>query len=43
MSVNVLIADDAELMRRAIRQLVSGYEDILIVGEASNELKRLTR
>ncbi len=36
MSVNVLIADDAELMRRAIRELLSGYEDISIVGEASN-------
>ena len=43
MSVNVLIADDAELMRRAIRQLVSGYEDILIVGEASNVAETLDK
>jgi DNA-binding NarL/FixJ family response regulator len=36
MSVNVLLADDAEIMRKAIRKLLSGREDIAVLGEASN-------
>jgi len=43
MSVNVLVADDAELMRRAIRKLLSSYEDISIVGEASNVAETLDK
>jgi DNA-binding NarL/FixJ family response regulator len=36
MCVNVFLADDAEIMRTAIRRLLSGREDIAVVGEASN-------
>ena len=36
MCVNVFLADDAEVMRNAIRRLLSGREDIAVVGEASN-------
>ena len=36
MCVNVFLADDAEIMRKAIRRLLSGREDIAVVGEASN-------
>ena len=36
MCVNVLLADDAEIMRKAIRKLLSHREDIVVLGEASN-------
>jgi DNA-binding NarL/FixJ family response regulator len=36
MCVKVFLADDAEIMRRAIRSLLSNREDIAVVGEASN-------
>lgn len=36
MCVKVFLADDAEVMRNAIRKLLSGREDIAVVGEASN-------
>jgi chemotaxis response regulator CheB len=35
MCVKVFLADDAEIMRRAIRSLLANREDIAIVGEAS--------
>ena len=36
MRVRVFLADDAEIMRKAIRMLSSTREDISVVGEASN-------
>jgi DNA-binding NarL/FixJ family response regulator len=36
MCVRVFLADDAEVMRKAIQRLLSGREDIVVVGEASN-------
>jgi len=36
MCVRVFLADDAEVMRKAIRRLLSDREDIAVVGEASN-------
>jgi two-component system chemotaxis response regulator CheB len=36
MCVNVFLADDSEIMRNAIRSLLSKREDIAVVGEASN-------
>jgi len=36
MCVRVFLADDAEVMRKAIRRLLSGREDITVVGEAAN-------
>ena len=36
MCVRVFLADDAEVMRKAIRNLLSNREDIAVVGEASN-------
>src|SRR6266436_1562673 len=36
MCVKVFLADDAEVMRKAIRRLLSDREDIAVVGEASN-------
>jgi DNA-binding NarL/FixJ family response regulator len=36
MCVNVFLADDAEVMRNAIRRLLSDRKDIAVVGEASN-------
>ena len=35
MCVNVFVADDAAVMRKAIRSLLSNREDISVVGEAS--------
>ena len=35
MCVKVLLADDAEVMRKAIRRLLSECEDISLVGEAT--------
>ena len=34
--VRVFLADDAEVMRKAIRRLLSDREDIAVVGEAAN-------
>ena len=36
MCVRVFLADDAEVMRKAIQRLLSGREDIVVVGDASN-------
>ena len=36
MCVRVFLADDSEIMRKAIRRLLSGREDIAVIGEASN-------
>jgi DNA-binding NarL/FixJ family response regulator len=35
-SIKVLLADDSEIVRRAIRQLLSAETEIEIVGEATN-------
>jgi len=36
MCVRVFLADDADVMRKAIRSLLSNREDIAVVGEAAN-------
>jgi len=36
MCVNVLVADDAEVIRKGIRLLLGGRHDIAVIGEASN-------
>jgi DNA-binding NarL/FixJ family response regulator len=36
MCVKVFLADDSDIMRKAIRSLLSSREDIAVVGEASN-------
>ena len=36
MCVRVLVADDAEVMRRGIKQLLKGRDDIAVIGEASD-------
>jgi DNA-binding NarL/FixJ family response regulator len=36
MCVRVFLADDAEVMRKAIRRLLSDREDVAVGGEASN-------
>ncbi len=36
MCVRVFLADDAEVMRKAIRRLLSDREDIAVIGEGSN-------
>ncbi len=36
MCVRVFLADDAEVIRKAIRRLLSDREDIAVVGEAAN-------
>jgi len=43
MCVRVFLADDAEVMRKAIRRLLSGREDIAVVGEASNFLETIQK
>ena len=35
MCVRVFLAEDAEVMRKAIRHLLSGCKDITVVGEAA--------
>jgi DNA-binding NarL/FixJ family response regulator len=35
-SIKILIADDSEIVRRGIRQLLSAQPEIAIVGEANN-------
>ena len=36
MCVRVLVADDAEVIRRGIKLLLNGRADIAVIGEASN-------
>jgi DNA-binding NarL/FixJ family response regulator len=36
MCVRVLLADDAEIMRRGIKQLLRDRDDIAVIGEASD-------
>ena len=36
MCVKVLVADDAEVIRKGIRLLLGGRDDIAVIGEASN-------
>jgi DNA-binding NarL/FixJ family response regulator len=36
MCVRVLVADDAEIMRRGIKRLLKGRHDIAVIGEASD-------
>jgi chemotaxis response regulator CheB len=43
MCVKVFLADDAEVIRRAIRMLLSGRGDIAVVGEASNFLETIQK
>jgi DNA-binding NarL/FixJ family response regulator len=43
MCVKVFLADDAEVIRKAIRMLLSGRDDIAVVGEASNFLETIQK
>jgi DNA-binding NarL/FixJ family response regulator len=43
MCVNVFLADDSEIMRNAIRRLLSDREDIAVVGEASSFRETIQR
>jgi DNA-binding NarL/FixJ family response regulator len=43
MCVKVFLADDADVMRKAIRSLLSNREDISVVGEASNFLETIKK
>jgi len=43
MCVSVLVADDADVMRKAIRSLLSNREDISVVGEACNFLETIQK
>jgi DNA-binding NarL/FixJ family response regulator len=43
MCVKVFLADDAAVMRKAIRSLLSNREDISVVGEASNFLETIQK
>src|SRR5216684_5373615 len=43
MCVKVFLADDADVMRKAIRSLLSNREDISVVGEASNFLETVKK
>ncbi len=43
MCVKVFLADDAAVMRKAIRSLLSDREDILVVGEASTFFERIEK
>ena len=36
MGVRVLVADDSEIMRRGIKQLLRDRDDIAVIGEASD-------
>ena len=40
-NVRVLIVDDHILIRRAIRSMLEGYPDILVVGEASDGIEAI--
>jgi len=39
----VFLADDAEVIRKAIRMLLSGRDDIAVVGEASSFLEAIQK
>ena len=43
MCVKVFLADDAAVMRKAIRSLLSNRQDISVVGEASNFLETIQK
>ncbi len=43
MCVKVFLADDAAVMRDAIRSLLSNREDISVVGEASNFVETIQK
>src|SRR5258707_1630550 len=43
MCVKVFLADDADVMRKAIRSVLSNREDISVVGEASNFLETVKK
>jgi DNA-binding NarL/FixJ family response regulator len=43
MCVRVFLADDADVMRRAIQRLLSNREDISLVGEASTFYETIER
>ena len=43
MVVTVFLLDDHELVRRGVRELLSAYEDLAVVGEASTAEEALTR
>ena len=43
MCIKVFLADDAEVMRKGIRSLLSSREDIAVVGEASNLLETVQK
>ena len=43
MCVKVFLADDADVMRKAIRSLLSNREDISVVGEASTFLETVKK
>ena len=43
MCVNVFLADDSEIMRNAIRRMLSDREDIAVVGEASSFRETIQR
>ena len=43
MRVNVYVSDDAAIMRKAIRSLLSNREDISVVGEASDFLEIINK
>ena len=43
MCVKVFLADDAAVMRNAIRSLLSNRQDISVVGEASNFLETIQK
>src|SRR6266446_2605879 len=43
MCVKVFLADDADVMRKAIRSLLSNREDIAVIGEASSFLETIQK
>ena len=41
--IKILIADDHTMMREGLKQILSGYSDIQIAGEAANGLETLSK
>ena len=41
--IKILIADDHTMMREGLKQILGGYSDIQIAGEAANGLETLTK